>query len=240
MQQQFTLFRVHLLTPWKTLTASRRGRGTLMNAQSSTLRHVETIILGSGSSSRKAIMDELAEQYGFSYSVITADIDEKALRHPDPRRLVLCLAHAKAAAIIEKMKVRSEELSGLLITCDQVVVHEKKILEKPEDEAEAREFIAGYARSPAHTIGSVVCTNLSNGKTYEEVDAATIHFSPIPQKSVDALIAEGDVYFCAGGLMVEHPLVAPHVNRMDGSLDGVMGLSKDLTMKLLMLAAESY
>lgn len=50
---------------------------------------------------------------------------------------------------------------------------------------------------------------------------------------MDALIAEGEVFWCAGGLMVEHELVAPHVVRMDGSLDSVMGLDKRLLLRLL-------
>lgn len=33
--------------------------------------------------------------------------------------------------------------------------------------------------------------------------------------------------------MVEHELVQPHVTRMEGTLDSVMGLSKDLLLRLL-------
>lgn len=64
-----------------------------------------------------------------------------------------------------------------------------------------------------------------------------IHFAPIPQESVDKLIAEGEVFWCAGGLMVEHPLVVPHVTRMDGALDSVMGLDKQLLLRLLCAVA---
>lgn len=60
-----------------------------------------------------------------------------------------------------------------------------------------------------------------------------IHFSPIPEDAAEALIAEGEVFWCAGGLMVEHPLVAPHVTRMVGTLDGVMGLPKGLLLRLM-------
>jgi predicted house-cleaning NTP pyrophosphatase (Maf/HAM1 superfamily) len=64
-----------------------------------------------------------------------------------------------------------------------------------------------------------------------------IHFQAIPEASIDALIAEGEVFWCAGGLMVEHALVAPHVTRMDGTLDSVMGLAKHLLLRLLCQAA---
>lgn len=44
--------------------------------------------------------------------------------------------------------------------CSQVVVHEGKVLEKPESIEEARSHISGYGHSPAATVGSVLCTNL--------------------------------------------------------------------------------
>lgn len=73
------------------------------------------IILGSASSSRRAIMDELARQHGFSYEVRTADIDEKAIRLPSPPELVTALAKAKADAIVEKLRASGEASHGLLV-----------------------------------------------------------------------------------------------------------------------------
>jgi predicted house-cleaning NTP pyrophosphatase (Maf/HAM1 superfamily) len=64
-------------------------------------------------------------------------------------------------------------------------------------------------------------------------------FDSIPESSVDALIEAGDVYYCAGGLMVEHPLVSPHVVRMDGTIDSVMGLCKATVERLLGQAMEA-
>ncbi len=219
-----------------TLTASLEQRLV------ETLQRKPRLILGSASKSRRGIMDELAARYKFSYDVVTADIDEKAIRKPKPSELVVALAHAKARAIIDKLQTQhssAQQLSGYLITCDQVVVHEDTILEKPEDEAEARRFISGYARSPASTVGSIVCTDLSTGKTVEGVDVATIHMDPLPQSAVDELIREGEVFWCAGGLMIEHQLVTPHITRIDGTEDSVMGLSARLLCELLVKAASS-
>lgn len=51
----------------------------------------------------------------------TADIDEKAIRSPVPKELVLSLAEAKATAILQKMRAAGEDTSsGFLLTCDQV------------------------------------------------------------------------------------------------------------------------
>ncbi len=203
-----------------------------------------------------------------------------AIRRPEPRDLVVALAHAKADAIKAKMRAAGEPLTGYLLTCDQVcvptcltldqcayvcvctgvcasawgcagpltvgfllccaymhvcscllivsscarvclsllyvpcvcvcvcvcacvcvcvcvcvyvcvtqvVVHEGRILEKPESHDEARQFINGYSRAPASTVGSVLCTNLDTNAAHGDVDVSTIHFSAIPQNTIDKLI----------------------------------------------------
>lgn len=209
------------------------------------------IILGSSSTSRRAIMDDLMNPFNYKYETQTADIDEKAIRDPVPENLVMQLGHAKAAAIISKMRSSTasqpaagdanqstgEVVSGFLLTCDQVVVHEGCILEKPTSPEEARTFISGYARAPASTVGSVVCTNLATGTTCQQLDLATIHMNPVPDDSIEALIKEGDIFWCAGGLMIEHPLVEPLITKIEGTEDSVRGLSKLLVVQLLLQAA---
>lgn len=39
---------------------------------------------------------------------------------------------------------------------------------------QARQFIAGYARAPASTVGSVVLTDLATGRSWEGVDVAEV------------------------------------------------------------------
>ncbi|KXZ47455.1 hypothetical protein GPECTOR_35g893 [Gonium pectorale] len=173
-------------------------------------------------------MDQLAAEHGFSYEVKTADINEKAIRDPNPETLVRLLARAKKDAIIRKMQAAGEELSGLLITCDQVVVHEDRILEKPGSVDEAHEYIDGYGRSPASTVGAVLATDLASGRAAEEVERSDIYFRPIPADVRERLVAEGEV---------EHPLVEPHIERMDGTQCAVMGLPRHLVIKLMLQAA---
>ena len=56
-------------------------------------------------------------------------------------------------------------------------------------------------------------------------------FKSIPEETVEALVKEGDVFKCAGGLMIEHPLVAPLIT------SAVKGLCKDTVLTLLLRAA---
>ena len=194
------------------------------------------IVLGSKSFTRKAILAEM----GVPYRVVVADIDEKAIRMDTPEALVAALADAKADAIVARMRSDADDADdALLITCDQVVVHEGAIREKPESEAEARAFVRSYGASPATTVGAVLVTDLATGERFGPiVDRCVVHFDPIPDDVVDHLIAEGTCLHCAGGLMVEHPKMTALTRKTEGSTDALMGLSKASVGGLLLRALE--
>ena len=195
------------------------------------------VILGSKSFTRKAILTEM----GIEYEVVTADIDEKAIRMDVPSELVMALANAKADAIVSRLRGEGDASADrttrtLLITSDQVVVHDGVIREKPESEEEARNFIASYGVSPATTVGAIAVTDLETGARFSAGDSSTVHFAAVPAASIDFMIEEGECFHCAGALMVEHQKMNPLVTRMDGSMDSVMGLSKAVVGRLIMEA----
>lgn len=194
------------------------------------------LILGSGSSARRQILTAM----GLDFEVVKADIPEHLTRRATADELVLALAAAKAEAITRRLAQTRGELfrAGappvVLITADQVVVHEGAVREKPRDPDEARRFIASYSRAPASTVSGVMVTNLSTGFKKAAVDRTEVWFRPVPDHVVDELVKQGGVFEAAGGLLVEHPLVAPLVEAVvGGTLDSVMGLPKDVTAALL-------
>lgn len=215
----------------------------------------EPLLLGSASFTRKLILKEM----GVPFSKFVRPIDEKALgdrsENSPPRELVLLLANAKMDRLVQELneektpddlpKSESDDKGWVVLTGDQVVTCGGKILEKPESVAEAKEFVEAYAKSPPSTVGSVVLYHHPSGIRVDGVDTATIHFNPETlggggsSALIDALIEHGEpVMSCAGGLMIEHPLTQHHVDRIDGTEDSVMGLSKDLVLRLLQELAE--
>ncbi|XP_010263652.1 PREDICTED: maf-like protein DDB_G0281937 [Nelumbo nucifera] len=191
------------------------------------------IILGSKSMTRQNILTEM----GYKFTIMTADIDEKAIRKEHPEDLVMALAEAKADAIISTLQNTDckdkDAVPTLLITADQVVVIEGKIREKPSNKEEARQFIRGYSGGNAVTVGSVLVTNLKTGTRRGAWDKAEVYFRDIPNEIIENLIEEGLVLNVAGGLIVEHPLTQPFVEAVVGTTDSVMGLPKSLTEKLI-------
>ncbi|XP_009588767.1 uncharacterized protein LOC107800667 isoform X4 [Nicotiana tabacum] len=190
------------------------------------------LILGSSSTARRKILADM----GYQFTTMSADIDEKAIRKEKPEDLVMALAEAKAEAIIPRVSIGESEGDAeptLLITCDQVVVYEGMVREKPSSEAEARQFMKDYANGHAATVSSVLVTNLVTGCRRGEWDKVEIYFHDIPDQVIDKLIEEGIVLYAAGGLIIEHPLVLPYIKEVVGSTDSVMGLPKALTERLI-------
>jgi len=208
------------------------------------------LILGSGSFTRKLILKEM----GVNYELVVRSIDEKGIgnRKGDPAVLVSTLAKAKgdylveclsndkdddALSTLEQTKATEGDFGGwVVLTADQVVTHNGSILEKPESIDEARDFVGRYAESAPRTVGACVLTHIPSGIQVSGVDSAQIKFLPsVADGDLVGKLLEGDapVLSCAGGLMVEHPLVQAHIDGIDGTEDSVMGLSKDIVLKLL-------
>ncbi|KAI4316818.1 hypothetical protein L6164_024759 [Bauhinia variegata] len=190
------------------------------------------IILGSSSVPRRTILAEM----GYKFTIMTADIDEKSIRKESPEELVVALAEAKAEAILRRLSLDdyvNDAEPTLLITCDQVVVYEGLIREKPSSKEEAHQFLKDYSGRHAATVGSVLVTNLKTGFKKGEWDRAEIYFNEIPDETKEKLVEEGITLNMAGGLVIEHPLISPFVKEVAGTMDSVMGLPKALTKRLL-------
>lgn len=173
------------------------------------------------------------------YTCESPDIDEKAVRHPDPEQIPVEVAKAKAEALLART---DRAKPGLLITGDQVVLYDGKVREKPESTAEAHAFMASYRAAPAVTVAAVVVTDIESGRMFSGVDKAEVHFdAALPDAAIEGAIAggEGDCMWCCGALCIEDPHVAPHITRFVGTEDSIMGLPKALLVKLMNDAAAS-
>jgi septum formation protein len=170
----------------------------------------------------------MLESMGYVVEVMSCDIDEKAVRRDEPNELALALAHAKADAIVPNVTG-----PAILITYDSVAIWGGTVREKPESEAEARQFLADYQVQPVQSASAVVVTDIGIGKRIDGVDNAETHFKAIPPEAVDGLIADGCVFGCAGGFCVQHPLFEPWIEKIVGEKESVAGLPITLTKRLL-------
>ncbi len=185
------------------------------------------IILGSASQGRKRMM----KKGGYPFEVMISDLDEKNLsdRPSTAERLTMFLAHAKATSVLRRIR---EE--AILITADQVVDCEGKILEKPKNIGEAFEHIMLCTRTArVATVTAVVVVNTMTRERHIGVDRATFRLRPFSWGEMEKLLGDDAALSCAGGISIENPLVAAHVEELEGAVDSVIGLPITLTKELM-------
>jgi len=181
------------------------------------------LILGSSSPSRKAVLEEM----GMVFSVISPDIDERAIRRDDPRELVRAIAQAKMDAVLEQVTGQA-----VIICSDQVMVVDGEVREKPASKEEAYAFIATYASTPQVATSATVVCNTANGKRVYAIEEVAVTFDPIPQENIETFVESGEAFHFAGGLAADHPLFRPYVH-IDGELEALMGLPLKKTLEML-------
>jgi septum formation protein len=152
-------------------------------------------ILGSSSEFRALEL----RNAGYTFTVRSADIDEKKVRHDDLQKLPLLIANAKADALLPSI---TEPV--ILLTADVVVVANGELREKPSDEKEARTWFRSYSSGiPAVIYTGLVVVNTQTGKRVEGIDECVVHWNSIPEEAVEKIIADGTIFKTAGGFTNE-------------------------------------
>ena len=211
------------------------------------------LLLGSASFTRKLILTQM----GIDYHILVRPIDEREIGSRDtdrPEALVLAVAQAKMTHLLQEITAgrcdndlppqNSDDGDSnigewIVFTADQVVTCQGRILEKPDNITQAKEFVTQYGKHPCSTVGCVVLTHLPSRTCISGIHTATVHFLPslteeVASNMIDTLIASKEpVLSCAGGLMIEHPLTQQYVDRIEGSMDSVMGLCPETVQRLL-------
>lgn len=182
------------------------------------------IILGTRSKNRRKVF----EQMGFSFETMSADIDEKTIRHGDPAQMTLQIARAKAHALLPRITE-----SAILITADGVVLLEGRVLEKPRSSEEAAEFLRSYGKGPIDVITSIIVANTAAGTIHEGTNYAKISFDPIPESVIRDLVEDPVVLSWAGAFSPDDKRLAPYVRAIDGEMEAILGLPKTLVGRLL-------
>lgn len=158
---------------------------------------------------------------------------EKAIRTDDPMILPQLIAHAKADAIISRLRHEGAVEEKIVLTADQIVLFEGQVREKPTSPEEAKYFLSSYSNKSVSTVSAVVVTHFPSGTRAAGIDVATVCWDSIPDEVVNDVVARGATYDCAGGFRIEDEALNPLILEADGTLDSIMGMPVQLTLKLV-------
>lgn len=181
-----------------------------------------TLILASASPRR---VDLLAAQGIVPDAVIPADIDETPLKREPPKAMVLRLAKAKAEAIAKNHP------DTFILAADTTVAVGRRILGKPENEAEAHAFLNLMSGRNHRVIGGIALIT-PQGKTITRAVETTVKFKHLSKTETDAYIASGEWQGKAGGYGIQGKAAA-FVASINGSYTNIVGLSIYDTMNML-------
>ncbi len=198
------------------------------------------LILGSSSQWRRDIFKRRLSQFYVSdeVSFASADIDEKTIRHDDPKEMVKLIAEAKGDKIKKELMKRGDDCKDcLLLTCDQVVVFEGKVREKPANEQEAREFLTSYRSSkPIECVNGLVLERLGDPGSCRvvRVDVSTVQFrDDFTDDEVAVAVKEGHSMTAAGGCTLTDPIIGKWVKEIRGSAMSVEGFPVDTVTSMI-------
>jgi septum formation protein len=163
------------------------------------------IVLASGSPQRRAIL----EQLGTEFRVQTPDVEE--VTEGDPATLVVENALRKARA------VEGETILGV----DTAVAVDGRVLGKPRDAAQAREFVAALAGRSHHVWSGLALIQAGRERTASAV--TEVRFRPLEGAEVDRYVATGEWRGRAGGYAIQGR-GAVLVEKIEGDYLNVVGL----------------
>lgn len=181
------------------------------------------LILGSGSPRRRELLAQIGVE---ADDIRPPDIDETPKPGELPRPYCVRLAREKALAV-------SATGDEIVLAADTTVALGRRILGKPEDAAEAAQFL--YALSGRrHRVVTAVAVRRGD-KLWQRDVVTQVRMKSLSDAEVNAYLASEDWRGKAGGYAIQGPAGA-FVPWIGGSFSAVVGLPLAETATLLVAA----
>jgi septum formation protein len=180
------------------------------------------IILASQSSRRR----ELLTQMGVVFDIVPSNFDEYLDDNRSPEEVAGELALGKA------MTVAIEHPDCIVIGSDTIVTINGRQLEKPHDEAEAKELLKLLSGNENDVSTGLAVIWRDRDIQFVGADTAKVFFKPYNEQAVERYIATGDPMDKAGAYGVQSG-AAPLINYIDGNYDTIVGLPTRLLAEFL-------
>lgn len=172
------------------------------------------LILGSKSPRRK----EILEKAGFQFSIESLDTAENYSDQMPKNEVAAFLAETKAKAFSGKVSYQNK----IILTADTTVLVDNQLLEKPQDEADAKRMLSTLS-GKQHLVISAFSI-LLNGKIKTFTDTTKVSFSEMNEQEIINYIKQHKPFDKAGAYGIQEGIGLTHIYQLEGSYFTVMGL----------------
>lgn len=171
-----------------------------------------TLILASASPRRLALLAQIGI---VPDQVVAADIDETPQKAERPADYVARLAREKA------QKVASDFPHACVVAADTTVALGRRILGKPQDVSEARDFLAALS-GRRHRVYTGLCV-IASGKTRQRTVMTQVQFKCLSEHELRHYLATEEWRGVAGGYRIQGA-AERYIQAVYGSYSNVVGL----------------
>jgi septum formation protein len=181
------------------------------------------IILASASPRRR----ELLKKTGLKFKVKKSSVIEKPFDGTtSPESYALGLAREKAHNIIKKYK------TGIVIGADTIVVLNKAVLSKPEDENDAEKMLNLLSGTSHTVITALYIHDIESGNFLSDYEATKVLFEKLDNKEIKDYIKTREPLDKAGSYGIQGK-GARFIRKIEGCYTNVVGLPLNKTYKML-------
>jgi septum formation protein len=160
---------------------------------------------------------ELLKMIGLKFKVRPSHAEEINKDNLSPIEYTLKNARIKGLEIAKKSP------ESLVISADTIVVHKGEILEKPEDDAHAREILKKLSGKTHEVVTGFGFTLLADNRSVFCHEISKVTFRTLSQSEISAYINTGEPFDKAGGYGAQGA-GSLLIKRIEGCFFNVVGL----------------
>ncbi|HPD14008.1 MAG TPA: Maf family nucleotide pyrophosphatase [Planctomycetota bacterium] len=180
------------------------------------------LILASASPRRR----QLLAQLGYTFEVVPPEVDESVDPALAPARQAEALAVRKAESVAPRVG------DAVILAADTLVACEGRVIGKPADEAQAREFLR-WLTTHRHAVITGVCVlDTVHGTRQVAHDITWVRMTPMTEAELDGYIASCGWRDKAGAYAIQEG-GDRFIQSIEGSETNVIGLPTELVEKLV-------
>lgn len=174
---------------------------------------MKTLILASGSPSRKEILGET----GFPFTVDVSNYEEDMSLDMPPKELAMTLSRGKAQDVAKRHK------NAVILAADSFGVFKGELLGKPHTLERAKEMLTTLSGQCHLFITGFTIIDSETNKEFTGVDETKVYFKKITQQEIDDYLTKENVLEKAGAYTIQG-LGKNLIDKIEGDYNNVRGL----------------